>query len=184
VQLAADMAIAIAWLAVLAHNLALGFRARQPRPLRVRLLAGLVVLAVTAVVGLRLERLTGRLVDSGGLALVGAGVAIVGACLHLVARSVLGPAWSSGVAPQSSGLVADGPYGVVRHPLYAGILLLTLGTVVGHPSVATLCGAVGLTVGLALKIRREERALATAFGPQWDAYRARVPALVPRLRRS
>ena len=72
----------------------------------------------------------------------------------------------------------------MRHPLHAGIFLLTVGTVVAHPSVATICGAVGLTVGLALKIRREERALATAFGARWHAYRARVPALVPRLRRS
>lgn len=182
-QLGADMAIATAWLAVLAHNLILGLRAPHARPLHVRLLTGPVVLAVTAVLGLRLEQLTGRLVESGALALAGAVIAISGATVHLVARSVLGPAWSSGIAPNSSGIVADGPYAVVRHPLYAGILLLTLGTVVGHPSLATICGAIGLTVGLALKIRREERALATAFGSAWHAYRARVPALVPRLRR-
>jgi hypothetical protein len=111
VQLGADMAIATAWLAVLVHNLILGFRAPGARPLHVRLLGGVVVLALTVVLGVRLERLTGRLVDCDILALVGAALAIAGACLHLLARSVLGPAWSSGVAPRSSGLVAD----AVRH---------------------------------------------------------------------
>jgi protein-S-isoprenylcysteine O-methyltransferase Ste14 len=183
VQLGIDAVLAVAWLAVLAHNLVLGFRTPRAQALHVRLIVGLVVAATIAFLGLRLERLTGRLVLPAAVTVVGALVAVAGAGLHLVARSVLGPAWSSEVGPRSSGLVTDGPYAVVRHPLYAGILLLALGTIVAHPSVGTICGALGLSVGLALKIRREERALAAAFGPRWDAYRARVPALVPRLRR-
>ena len=78
----------------------------------------------------------------------------------------------------------EGAYGVVRHPLYAGLLLLAAGTVAAHPSVPVAAGAAGLLAGIALKIRREERAMASAFGPAWDAYRRRVPAIVPRRRRS
>lgn len=181
-QLAADMAVASAWLFVLAHNLLLGLRGRRRRAANTRLLLGLGLLLAIAAMGVRLERLSGRLLASDAGALAGALLALAGAWVHVHARYAIGPAWSSGTAPVATTLVEVGPYRVVRHPLYAGILLLALGTVVAHPSVATICGASGIAIGLAAKITREERALAAAFGPAWAAYRRRVPALVPRIR--
>jgi len=45
---------------------------------------------------------------------------------------------------------------------------------------AVLAGGAGLLAGLTLKIRDEERVLSARFGARWDAYRRRVPRLVPR----
>jgi protein-S-isoprenylcysteine O-methyltransferase Ste14 len=60
---------------------------------------------------------------------------------------------------------------------------MTLGTVATHPTPTALLALAGVVVAVALKIAGEERALAAEFGPRWDAYRARVPRLVPRLSR-
>jgi len=71
----------------------------------------------------------------------------------------------------------------VRHPLYVGLGLLAMGSIVAHPSRPVVIGGLSLLAGLAVKIAREERALAAAFGPRWDDYCRRVPRLVPRVGR-
>jgi protein-S-isoprenylcysteine O-methyltransferase Ste14 len=180
----ADIVVVTAWLFVLAQNLLFARRGGKHPAADGRLRLGLLVLLAAVVFGARLEYLTGgRLVSSAVLAALGAFVAVAGAVVHVRARSAIGPAWSSAIEPSGETLVVEGPYRVVRHPLYAGVLLLTLGTVLAHPSAPTLCGALGMIGGLAVKIGREERSLAARFGDEWTAYRARVPCVVPRLRR-
>jgi protein-S-isoprenylcysteine O-methyltransferase Ste14 len=79
------------------------------------------------------------------------------------------------------GFVTPGPYRVVRHPLYVGWLFAfwsTPGMTVTH-----LLFAVATTAYILIAIRLEERDLARAL-PQYDAYRARVPMLVPRLNKT
>ena len=112
---------------------------------------------------------------------IGAALAVAGALLHLGARRAMGAAWSSRTSGATE-LVERGPYARVRHPLYVGIGLIAIGSIVAHPSRPVVIGGVSLLVGLALKIAREERALAATFGPRWDDYCRRVP-LLPKLRR-
>jgi len=79
------------------------------------------------------------------------------------------------------GFVTPGPYRIVRHPLYVGWLFAfwsTPGMTVTH-----LVFAVATTAYILIAIRLEERDLARAL-PQYDAYRARVPMLVPRLNKT
>ena len=78
-------------------------------------------------------------------------------------------------------LVTWGPYRYLRHPLYCGSLLaLTAFSV----QVGSLCAALlGIALFLLLylpAVRAEERFLASRFGAEWDDYRARTWALVPR----
>jgi len=140
--------------------------------------------AATAAAVVLVERRTGRWTGPAPLTAAGVVLAAAGAALHLRARRVLGALWSDVIAVRARHEVVDrGPYAVVRHPLYLGILLLASGTLCAHPSPATACVAVGIGAGMAIKIPLEERALRRALGGAYARYAARVPALVPRLRR-
>ena len=78
-------------------------------------------------------------------------------------------------------LVTAGPYAIVRHPMYAGIIMAAWGGLLLYRTWT--CVFVALVfLGLAVRARREEQALAAEFGPEWDAYRRRVPGWFPRLR--
>lgn len=143
----------------------------------------MLVIVVLLAGAAALEHLTGgpvtvpNLVTAGGLVLVAAGTA-----LHVVARRHLGVQWTSEVTVlERQALVTTGPYAVVRHPLYLAASLMAVGTVLAHPSAATLCLAVGFLGGVSLKVVAEDRALRTAFDARHADYAARVPAIVPRL---
>jgi protein-S-isoprenylcysteine O-methyltransferase Ste14 len=86
-----------------------------------------------------------------------------------------------GVVSDARGLVTSGPYRWVRHPLYAGELLTTIGLLIGVFSPLT---ATAFAVGLGLQIWRakvEEQSLTRAF-PEYEAYAARTPMLIPFVR--
>ena len=75
-------------------------------------------------------------------------------------------------------LVDDGPYGLVRHPVYGGLILAGLGWAVARGSAAALLAAIVLFVFFDLKRRREEAWLVERF-PGYAAYRARTRRLIP-----
>jgi protein-S-isoprenylcysteine O-methyltransferase Ste14 len=79
-------------------------------------------------------------------------------------------------------LVTDGPFAVVRHPMYLAVFLAGIGSLLIYRTWATLFFASNM-LGLIVRARREERALASEFGEEWRAYAARVPAFLPTLRR-
>jgi protein-S-isoprenylcysteine O-methyltransferase Ste14 len=182
-----------AWAWVLIDNLRLAQRQRAQRAALGPAVVGgrsvgtaprVLLVAVLLVGAAALEALTGgRIgvpvgVTACGLVLIAAGVV-----LHVVARRRLGVQWASDVTVLAGHqLVADGPYAVVRHPIYLAVSSMGLGTVLVHPSVATLCLAVGLGGGIVLKIAAEERALGSVLGARHADYAARVPAFLPRPR--
>ena len=77
-------------------------------------------------------------------------------------------------------LITDGPYAVVRHPQYAGLMLGVLGALVQWPTLLTLLMAPVLVLTYYRLARREERELEQKFGDEYAAYRARTPMLLPR----
>ena len=79
-------------------------------------------------------------------------------------------------------LVTHGPFALVRHPMYLGVLLTTTGGILLYRTWTFVVLLLQLPV-LVVRVRREEQALAAEFGAQWAGYRQRVPAWVPRLRR-
>ncbi len=77
-------------------------------------------------------------------------------------------------------LVQDGAYRVVRHPIYASMFSLLLGTGLLLTRLRFLAIAVVFfVIGTEIRVRIEDALLASRFGPQFEAYRARVPAYVP-----
>jgi protein-S-isoprenylcysteine O-methyltransferase Ste14 len=82
-------------------------------------------------------------------------------------------------------LVTTGPFGRVRHPLYLAMGILLLAPVIGLSSWLGTAAALSLfAAGTWLRVRAEESVLAEAFGAEYEAYRKRVPAFIPRLRRA
>ena len=187
----ADALVAAAWIGLVADSLhvtrgerACGARPRvmSPAPLAARIALAALLLAGAALLE---HRTGGRLAFHPVAAGAGVVLAWAGVALHARARRALGARWSSAVgAPSGHEVVTHGPYAIVRHPLYLGILLLAAGTVLAHTSAATICIAAGLAAGMARKIPAEERALRVACGEAWTRYAAAVPALVPRLSRA
>jgi protein-S-isoprenylcysteine O-methyltransferase Ste14 len=92
--------------------------------------------------------------------------------------------WASGILHKNHVLSTAGPYQFVRHPLYAGTLLMMLGAcfLLVDPIVAA--GLMLLIVtSYGKSIRYEELKLARRFGPLWSNYTRHVPSLIPRFRR-
>jgi protein-S-isoprenylcysteine O-methyltransferase Ste14 len=79
-------------------------------------------------------------------------------------------------------LVTHGPFAVVRHPMYIGLILAASGSLFLYLTWTTLAFAIFAPFVL-LRARREEIALAAEFGEEWQEYCKRVPAFFPWLRR-
>jgi protein-S-isoprenylcysteine O-methyltransferase Ste14 len=77
-------------------------------------------------------------------------------------------------------LIVHGVYGIVRHPIYAGIILAAVGWGLVAASPAALAVATCIGVFFDLKSRREEAWLLEAY-PTYAAYRRRVRKLLPLL---
>ena len=179
----ADAVIVAAWTVVGVDNAVYAVRGATRERDFARWAAGAVLVAIVVGCGIALERQRGGPAAMPGVVTaIGVAIAVAGALLHLGARRALGAAWSSRTTGATA-LVERGPYARVRHPLYVGLGLLGIGTVLAHPSHAVVLGGTALLAGLLMKIAREERALAATFGPQWDDYCRRVPRLVPRIGR-
>jgi protein-S-isoprenylcysteine O-methyltransferase Ste14 len=96
------------------------------------------------------------------------------------ARVHLGRLWSSRVTRKEGHHVVDtGPYALVRHPIYSGIILASIATATLRGTAAAGAGAARLSYGWYVKARIEERFLRSELGPAYDDYAKRVPMLIP-----
>ena len=79
-------------------------------------------------------------------------------------------------------LITEGPYRLVRNPIYTGMfgMLLATGLAVSH-WVGLLIAIVVYAIGTVIRVRSEEKLLRGAFGAEFDSYARRVPAVIPFL---
>jgi protein-S-isoprenylcysteine O-methyltransferase Ste14 len=120
---------------------------------------------------------------SGWIELPGLALLVASTAFAIWARLGLGRMWSASpnVLQPHHELRTDGPYQITRHPIYAGLFGMLLGTVLldGLGTSLTLL-VVGSAV-LATRILIEERLMSETFPDEYARYRERVP-LVPGLR--
>lgn len=110
----------------------------------------------------------------------GAAVTVAGLLFAVWAREHLGMNWSRSVTiKQGHELITSGPYAVVRHPIYTGILTGFLGSAMAEGQVRSLIAFLLVSGVLWVKLRLEERWMREQFGPTYEAYSRRVAALVP-----
>ena len=80
-------------------------------------------------------------------------------------------------------LVTTGPYGIVRHPIYSSLLAILVSTLLLiTPWNWAILSLVLFVAGTEIRVRSEERLLASRFGEQFFAYQKRVWAYVPYIR--
>lgn len=106
---------------------------------------------------------------------------VFGLVFTWAARLHLGPLWSSTSAPTEAHRIVDtGPYGIVRHPVYAGLLLAAIATAAERGRLEAIAGALVLIAAVSLRAKLEERFLRCDLGQDaYEGYRRRVPMLVP-----
>ena len=78
-------------------------------------------------------------------------------------------------------LATGGPFRLLRHPIYMGLNLLSLGTAIWVPTVIVWAAFVLMAVGSDLRARSEETLLAQAFGPVYAEYCRRTKRFIPGL---
>jgi protein-S-isoprenylcysteine O-methyltransferase Ste14 len=102
------------------------------------------------------------------------------------ARIHLGRLWSALVAKKSGHHIVDtGPYRIVRHPIYSGLIFAAFATAIEKRTLFALLGAAILNFAFYIKARREERFLRLEIGEAaYDAYARTTPMLVPFAGRS
>lgn len=98
------------------------------------------------------------------------------------ARLHLGRLWSGFVTLKEDHRIVDtGPYALVRHPIYAGVMFSALMTALMKASPVSLAGCALVCAGFAMTARVEEGFLRGQLGEgAYDAYSRRVPMLIPR----
>jgi len=98
------------------------------------------------------------------------------------ARTHLGRNWSGTVTVKHDHeLIQSGPYRLVRHPIYSGILLAIIGTALVRGQWRGLVALAIVMAALWRKLRLEERWMSERFGEQYLRYRARTAAVIPFL---
>ena len=105
----------------------------------------------------------------------------LGAVLSWTSATTLGRQWrfDAGLNPDHQ-LVQSGAYRVVRHPIYTSMLCMLLGTGLLLARLALLPVALAFFLaGTEIRVRIEDRLLASRFGAQFEEYRRRVHAYLP-----
>jgi protein-S-isoprenylcysteine O-methyltransferase Ste14 len=175
---ALQTAIAIAWVLFWIYWLASAFNAKEGRGGRRRLpVTGLTALSVVLLI--RVFRGGSLAVHSLVLEAIGAVVFASGLALAIWARIHLGRNWGMPMTEKAEPeLITSGPYRIVRHPIYLGLLLGVLGTalatdLIGLIIVAVLGGYFYYSASV------EERNLTATFPTAYPAYRAATKMLIP-----
>jgi protein-S-isoprenylcysteine O-methyltransferase Ste14 len=170
--------VVVLWLAFWAYWLLSALRSKRgTRSWRGMPLRALLVIAVISPF---------TLIDTGGLEVHGVvlpvlGIVIVACGLGFAvwARVHIGRNWGMPMTvKEEPELVTSGPYRLVRHPIYTGILTAVLGTALSVNLLA-LAVAAALTVFFLYSATVEERNLGAIFPRAYPAYRARTKMLIP-----
>jgi protein-S-isoprenylcysteine O-methyltransferase Ste14 len=160
-------------------------RPSTPLHLVYRLLAGLGVMLLFGLYphARRAEIILWRTPVALAWALVPA--ALAGLLFAWWARIHLGRLWSSSVSRKADHHVVDtGPYGIVRHPIYTGIIFASAATAAMRGTALAWLGACVMTTGWVIKARLEEEFLREELGADtYGEYARRVPMLAPFPRR-
>ena len=112
--------------------------------------------------------------------IIGIVVCAGGLLFAVWSREILGKSWSAAVTLQKDHkLIQRGPYGFVRHPMYAGLLLGLLGSSITTGVLWGFLVTSILILGIIGKLNGEEKLLTKQFPKEYPEYTKRAKALIP-----
>ncbi len=143
-------------------------------------LCGAVLLALPHV---RPAFLNQRFLPSGlWMFWLGTAMSASGFLFSIWARRHLGKNWSQAVTlKKDHELITNGPYALVRHPIYTGLLLAFFGSAIARAEWRGLLALALIFIALWRKLSLEEKWMREHFGDSYEAYSRGVRALIPFL---
>lgn len=112
--------------------------------------------------------------------ILGSILTVVGLFGAIWARIYLGRNWSGYVTyKENHGLVTDGPYKFVRHPIYTSLILMFIGTILYYGSLFVFIIFIIMTSIFIWRIKREEKIMINLFGKKYLDYMKRTKKLIP-----
>lgn len=111
----------------------------------------------------------------------GGGLFFGGLVTTLVAQMAMGTSWRIGVdESEKTDLVTEGPFSVVRNPIFSGMVPASLGIALLVPNVVAIVAVVLLLLALQIQVRLvEEPYLLKAHGEPYRAYASQVGRFFP-----
>ena len=110
----------------------------------------------------------------------GVALMVIGFALTVWARLVLGSNWSATVTvKENHELITRGPYRLVRHPIYSGLLLAILGSALPREDARAVAAVLVFLFALLRKAGIEEGRMIATFGDEYRAYRRRSKMVIP-----
>jgi protein-S-isoprenylcysteine O-methyltransferase Ste14 len=155
---------------------------RESRAQRLRYVIPIVIGWYLVIRGYRFAYpLNVRIIPHTNIVLLAAAVlCICGVTFCFWARAVLGSNWSGTVTlKENHELMVRGPYRLVRHPIYTGLLAMVTATMMQQGRIGGLVGLILVFAGLWIKMRNEEELMGKQFPDQYGAYRERVKRIIP-----
>ena len=111
---------------------------------------------------------------------IGAVLTVIGLGFAVWARYHIGRNWSGVITvKEDHALIRTGPYAIVRHPIYSGLILAILGAVLARGDTAALLAFAFMLYAVLRRVGIEERWMSETFGRDYADYKASTPALIP-----
>lgn len=187
----AKLIICACWLGLLAYWILASFSVKaakeQARPVALWRFRLVQILTFTLLAGVIPYRpfdlvLWRRLAVVDG---VGVALCVAGMLVAFWARRTLAGNWSASVTyKEKHELITNGPYRFVRHPIYSGLILMMLGTMLVMGRLDSVVGFALRLVAYYFKMRKEEEVMSRHFAEEYAKYMERVGALVPGLKKA
>jgi protein-S-isoprenylcysteine O-methyltransferase Ste14 len=179
--------ISLLWLAIFVLWAITGFTSKQTVQSRSegpsRIAVWVVWLAWWLLLthGFGIEMLSVRFVPkTASASYAGLAITIAGLALSVWARIQIGRNWSGLIqVKEGHQLMHTGSYAIVRHPIYSGFMLATLGTAIAFGEISGLLAFVMILAAWGYKSRLEETAMVEHFGAVYETYRRKVKGLIP-----
>ena len=113
--------------------------------------------------------------------MIGVVLSIAAVAFAIWARLALGKNWSGAVITlkKDHQLITSGPYRFVRHPIYTGYFLATLGTALTIGTVASYLATLMILIGFLIRMNKEEKLMTMQFPTEYPAYKKRSKKLIP-----